>query len=376
MVNSFVGKFFKRRKEKKRAIKASIIVATILIVLFISFRIANVFILNTIFKNVISDFVKNPDHKVEYSAKFSFLKSKLYVNNIKIKVNTGSVDIENITLSKEEGFIIPSQIKVEVANVSTTSNRGNTYSLLVKGNKPEFFVFLQKHFFKKPTFGGVEIKAPLHIVFLHKLNDIGNIHFERMIFRQVGNQGYTDYSGSMLFHDGDFLPYVEMIDRPFKWDIKVLENTQEERYGIKKELVESIKQVKVEKGFIDLDFASFDAKGEIVFGNLLKTIDLNVNIKNYRELVNNMFNSIIKTRENNIEFFKKFHSLINNDIIPQLQGKNKNKKGENGKTNKEINNKKQTDKELFLKFLKTEDMSEMTINNINVEEITAKIAKL
>ena len=360
MTNYFVDMVFIKKKRVRTIIKTSFIAILVFVVLFIISKITSVILINSAVKSVFEKFGENPDNKVEYERKIDILGSKVIIKNMYISVNTGTIDMGEVVLSPKSGFIIPSSISVKPKGISTETATGRKYDIMEKNGKFEFIIKLNRHLTSMPTFGGIETRQPLEFVFVEKNTNIGEVKIEKLKLLINGNETYTDYKGNLIFHDGDFVPNVILLDRPFKWDIKLYEvKTKKAPKLYTQEDKEIVNNLTIQNATLDFDFSKVEVSGKSTYGTVLYSTDLNVDITNYNKFVDAVFNMIIQTREGNVSLFKKMHKTIKQNIIPLLRKNSENKK--------DI---------LSLKLKKSEDDGDVVVNGtMSMTDIVQKLAK-
>ena len=358
MTKYFVETFFLRRKKIKTAIKTSAIVIFAIFCIALISKISGLLIINSAVKEVIKQFTANEDNKIELKIEKSFLHSELRIKDMYISVNTGTIDIAEMVIKKKSGFIIPSIISITPKGILSSPNNGKKYDILPKGGQFELFVRMNRFLTKKPTFGGIKIEKPVELILLEKNNNIGNFNIDVLDLIVNDTVSYTDYKGSMVFHDGDFVPSVIILDKPFKWDIKLFEKKETRKsqlYGQENEIVNNLT---IERMNLDFDFSKVDISGKSIYGNQLYSTDIKTNITNDSKFIDAIFNMIMQTRDGDTKMFKKMHKIIKEEIVPTLR-----------------KNSDSTKQELKLNFKKIENDTDVNINNtMTMTEIVNKLA--
>ena len=359
MVKSFVQFFLKKKQHHQLYKKVAIISAVMIVACGIIMRFTNVLVLNAAVKHIKKEFEQNPSHSVSYKTKFDFIGSRLIIKDLNIKVNTGEVDTEEIKISKIKGFLFPSEINVITKNIISTGTDGRKYVTEVNGVQEGFFIKLNRELLKMPTFGGMYFKNQVKYTIKENGKNIGEVKFDKVNFTQGKYENKTIYKGSMVFHDGDLVPYVFLLDTPFSWDIKVNEKHYDEKWGLNNENTETITETDIEKAMFDLDFSKIDIKGKIKYSSQIITSDLDVNIDNERKLADNIFNMLLKTNNDNLGVYKKLHSFVVKKLLPKLKQQNK----------------ASTKTTMAVKISKTEDMPEVALNGVMIGDIANDIAR-
>ncbi len=326
MTNSFIGKVLGRKKRRRLAVKISFAAAAMALLLALCLHIANVFILNAIFEKTVEKFKDNPNHSISYTKKYDFLHSRLHIKDVKIMVNNGDVNIGDAYISKKSGFVLPSVISNELKDIEVQTLNGKKFNVVANKNI-RFDAFFNKHFFKRPDFGGMAIEEPLQANLVDESSiETGSVKVDNLDvrFNQDEKKQYFRSSGILIFNDGDASPMVLMANRPFKWDIDVREIFEEKKWGINKEKTETIYTTKIEKFVIDYTFAKTRMQGMVVRGAQLKQSDLLVEIENYNAMLENMFNMSAKEEQGNTDLLKKMYRVVRNDVVPMLKKKQSN----------------------------------------------------
>ena len=359
MTKSFIQNFFQKKQHNKLYKKVAIISIVAILVCGVILKFTNIFILNYAVNHVKEEFEKNPSHSVSYKTKFDFIGAKLIIKDLNIKVNTGEVDAEEIKISKVKGLLFPSEINIMTKNVSSTGADGRKYITEANGAQEGFFIRLNRKLFKMPTFGGMYFKNPVKYTIKENGKNIGEIKFDKVNFVQGEYENKTIYKGSMVFHDGDLVPYVFLLDVPFNWDIKVKEKHYDEKWGLDNENTETITETDIEKAIFDLDFSKIDIKGKMKYSSQIITSDLDVNIENEHKLADNIFNMVLKTNNDNLGVYKKLHGFVTKNLLPNLKKKNK----------------ASTKTTMAVKISKTEDMPEVALNGVMISDVANSIVK-
>ena len=326
MSNSFIGKVLGRKKRRKIAIKVTFIAVAIALFLTLCLHIANVFVLNVVFEKTVKKFKDNPNHSISYTTKYDFLRSRLHIKDARIMINNGDVNIGDVYISKKSGFVLPSVISNELKDIEVQTLNGKKFNV-VSNKNIKFDAFFNKHFFKKPEFGGLAIEEQLQANLVDESSiETGSLKVDdfNVRFDNVEKKQYFRSSGILIFNDGDASPVMLITNRPFKWDIDIREVFEEKKWGIKKENTETIYTTKIEKFVIDYTFAKTSMVGTIVRGSQLKSSDLLVEIENYNKLFEEIFNMSLKDEQGNTDLMKKMYRITKNDIIPMLKKKQSN----------------------------------------------------
>ena len=358
MAKYFVETFFLKRKKIRTAITTSIIVLVAMFCITLTSKISNLLILNSAVKEVIKNFTANEDNKVELKIEKSFLRSELKIKDMYVSVNTGTLDIAEMVIKKKSGFLIPSVISINPRGILSSPNNGKKYDIVSKNGHFEFLVKLNRFLTQKPTFGGVKIEKPIELLLFEKNNNIGNFNIDVLDFLVSDTGIYTNYKGSMVFRDGDFIPSVIVLDKPFKWDVKMFETKTIRKSKLYGRDNESVNNLTIEKMDLDFDFSKVSLSGKSIYGNQLYTTDIKATITNDGKFIDAIFNMIMQTREGDTKMLKKMHKTIKEEIIPIIR-----------------KNSSSTKKELKLYCKKTENDSDVLVNDvITMTDIVNKLA--
>ncbi len=360
MAKYFVDTFLLKKQRIKNIIKISIATIIAFFVLLIFSKITSLFILNSAVKETIEKFKSTENNQIELTIEKSFLKSELKIKDMHISVNTGEIDITELIIKKESGFIIPSLISLVPKGItSSPANSQKKYDIVNKGGEYKILIKLNRFLTKKPTFGGVKIEKPTNFVFLENNNNIGDFNLEILDIIVSDFGTYTNYKGNMVFHDGDFIPSVIVLDKPFKWEVKFFETKKTQKsklYSSKDE--EVVNNLNIEKMIFDFDFSKVEISGKSIYGNQLYSTDLKANITNDGKFIDAVFNMIMQSRDGDTKTFKQIHKILKNEIVPKLK-----------------KNSDSTKDTLDLTFKKLENDNDISINGvITMTELVNKLA--
>jgi len=353
MVNYLIDKILKKRKKHKLAIKISLISILVFIVLLLISYFVNVFILSYSANNVFEQMRENQGATITYDLKKDFLRSKIYLKNLKISIDSGDVLVDKIEMKKKSGIFIPSKININFNEIISTNKYGIEYKIIKKDNPKGMTIKLNKHIFKLPDFGGLEFNSKTKFVINEKNKDIGETEIDRFKYLTKNNTSSIDYKTTIVIHSGNLIKNSSMFDMPINFEAKVLSNAI-----IGKDNKKTV-QMKFNEFKIELDDIKILMKGETEFAESIKNINANILIKNDKKFIDRLFNYILQTKNDNLLTYKKMYEHTKKSLVPRLKKLNENS----------------TNEQLFLKVEKTEIMPEIVINGVGISEIVEDVAK-
>ena len=359
MTNSFVSLLFKKKQQHILLIKISAICVSIFVFLYLILHILNVFILNAFVNNIIEKIEAKPDTSVEYEVNLNFIKSNLTVEDVRIYMKSSDIKIEKIKIKKNSGILIPKTIAIKAEGIKIKTNAGFEYDIEQHGAEDGYILTLNRHFFSKPTFGGMKISSPVKYNISDTVSKIFEFNIDIFDYIHNGDKGITEYKGNMIIHRDILDLSLIQIDRPFKWDLKFMEIKTKGPTGLKGTDITDINNVKIEKCIFDFNYAQINAKGTLSYSQQLRDINVDLLLENHQKFLDAIFNKLLKDNHNNLQI-KNLYLALKNTILPLLQKKNKDVKK----------------KDLLLKLYKTESMPEMIINDYGVSEIAKKISAI
>ena len=355
----FVSSFFRKRNRNKKIIKISFITLISCVLLFIIIKVINFFALSYIIKLSLKNFNADSKYNITYEKKYKILQSKMLIKNLQIDTNTGSILVDNLSLKKTSGFILPSKIRVVYGDIVEKNNNLITeYTIKPENGHMELDILLEKHFFKKPTFAGVKIPDMNRIeIIKDKESRVALIDIEDCVFELKNNKSiiFIKQKGSITSWLEDDNLYIIKNGEPFKWNIEMAEVIKKEKWGINNENLEDVFYTEIKKMIFDYGYAIIDIHGKNVRDKQLRTSNMAVSIKNYSELIENTFNLLLQNSKLDVKIIKPVYTSLKNEIIPMLK-----------KTSE--NSSKDT---LYIKILKEED-GVANINGISFEDISNK----
>ena len=359
MTISFIGKILQKKQQRKTRLKIAIIALLVSMLLWCILHIANVFILKYAVINVLSDLSQN-NIKSKYQLSSNIFTGKIKINNLKFNMQSGSTGCDQVVVKQTAGILTPSEINIKIINLWTTAMQNNKiYQIKQEGNEKGFFVKINGGIIKKPSFAGIRISSPAIFTMTDQDNQMGQIRIDKFATLLDGDKKETQYKGSMIFYDKAFIPYVFLLDTPFKWDINLKEFKEQNYIGLNKTNKVEITNVKIEKFFMDFDFSKMSVVGTLNYAQKLNNIDIEVNIENDDKFIDNMFNLAITSNGDGTQQIKKFRNAIQK-IIPDLKK----------------NNQKSNEKNLRLFIKKTDIMPDYIINDISFTELAIKVGNL
>ena len=361
MFDSSVDKAVLNKSRNKFLVKAIIIFFAVFLLLFVSIKIGTLIMISKYFENIKKNTINNDKQRVEYNSRIDWLNSSVVLSNVAITLFPGTIDIDEVIVSKNSGFIFPSSLKLSIKGIDTTTQQGKQYFITnSNGEYTDFYVSLNRPFFKLPIYGGFYTDKKNVFKMSEENREIGKLILNKTTIKQMyDGKSNVDYSGEVVFHDGDFVPSLILVDKPFKWNLKFTE------YKVKKlsngsSSDEFTNYLNAEKIILDFDFASLKMNGNLSYDGQLRTSDFRVEIQNYKQFISSILNMVIQTNEDNIGTFKKMYAVISNDVVPLLK---KNSKESNGN-------------KLVLDVKKPTDESDTMINGVNVFDIALKLSKI
>ena len=363
MFSSFTGKFFAKQKRKKFIIRVSIISASVLLVLFISLRVASVIVLKKIAVETFNRFgAIQPASSTSYDISYSFTKSKITIKNVKITIKTGDTFIDKIEMKKISGLVVPSKIEITLDGVKS-GDGFKMYNFKLKEGDGKIIVRLNKYLFKKPKYGGLQIEKPTKISIIEEGNEIGMLQSDFIDI--IDNTNYNGEGtmmhkakGSVIFHKIPFIKFLSLAGQPFSWDIDLRQKTLLKKWGINNSQTTKYIESQINRFIIDHSFAKVSVNGNLSMSNQLDTIEAQVIIENYSKLVKEAFNLMMAVRPEKNDMHTSIYKKLSNQILPYLKAQNP----------------KSTRNDLFVDLHKTAEMSSLEVNGVDINKIAAKFA--
>lgn len=356
MTTTFVSNFFKKKKQRVIRIKILLISTFIFALIATLIHIANVFVLKVSVKDVLEELNENGT-QIKYDISSNIFNGKIVVKNVIFQNKGGNVRCNNIIIRKTAGIFTPSEVNIVFKDLSMYIARNSKdYRIEQHGNKDGLYIMLGGGFFKKPSFNGIKNLSSAVYVLMNGDKIAGEVKIDNFEIAIENDKKETKYKGSMIFHDTVFSPYVFLLDLPFSWDINLQEYKTHEYIGFNKSKATELNNVKINKFYMNFDFAKLSAVGKLNYGSKLNNIDLEINIDNDDKLINNIFNIVLRDKNDTTLNIKKFYSSIKK-IIPILKK----------------NSEKSTKNHLQLLIKKNDIMPDYTINGIGLVEITTKM---
>ena len=311
MFNSTVEKIVSNKNRNKFLIKISLVFFVILLLSWIAIRIMTLVIINKYFENIKKNSANNEKQRIEYNSRIDWLKSRIVLSNIAITLFPGTIDIDEILVSKNSGFIFPSSLKVSIKGIDTTTQQGKQYFIVNNdGEYTDFYVSLKTPLFKIPTYKGFYTLKNNIFKMSEENKEIGKLTLNKTTIQQMyDGKSNVNYSGEVIFHDGDFIPSLVLIDRPFKWNFQFTEHSVK-KFKSDSSSDEYINYLDAKNILLDFDFASAKMKGNLSYDNQLRTADFKIEIKNDKQLFSSILNMVIQTNEDNIGTFKKLYKTV------------------------------------------------------------------
>lgn len=363
MFSSFTGKFFAKQKRKKFIIRVSIISASVLFVLFISLRIASVIVLKKIAVETFNRFgAIQPASSTSYDISYSFINSKIIVKNMKISIKTGDTFFDKIELSNLKGLVVPSEILVEISGVKS-GGEGKMYNFKLKEGDGKIVVRLNKYLFKKPKYGGLKIEKPTKILIMEDDKEVGVLQSDfTNIVDETNDNGeglkIHQAKGSVVFHKVPFIKFLSLAGKPFSWDIDLKQNNMLKKWGINKNNTTKYSEIDFNKCVIDHSFAKLSIVGKMTINGQLETADVDIVIDNYKKLLKEAFNLMMSVRPEKNDIHTSIYKKLSNQILPYLKAQSP----------------KSTNTNLVINLHKTENMSILEVNGVDINKIVSKFS--
>ena len=357
---SFTKFLLKKKKKKKIKFISFLIIIFIFVLICIVAHVTNVFILKSATKDVLDDFRKN-NVKVDYQIHSNLFTGDVVVKKLNFQIQDGNASVGFVNIKKTSGFFVPSEINVKIKDMTTTIARSDkNYIISQTGNEDGFYVKFNWGFFKKPYLSGMKNSSPAKYSIMDNEKVVGKINIDDFVVVINGDKKETKYKGSMMFHDTIFLPYVFLLDIPLSWDIHLQEFKTQDYIGLNKDSLVDLTNVKINKFFMDFDFAKLFAVGDLNYiPTRLNNINLKIDIDNDKKLIDNIFNVALRNKSDSMRQLKNFHNSIKK-IIPILKKNNENS----------------TNNHLQLIIKKTNIMPDYTINDIGLVELMSSVSEL
>ena len=345
-------------KIKRKQLYVGLVVFSAFVFLSAIIHVVNVIMLKKSVANVFESL--NNYGIVRYKLSSNVIVGNVFVEDFEIQSPNGSQGCDLITIKKTGGIFGISEVNLKLDGVKSTFEKNKKKYLLKQyGNEDGFYINLGGFFFQKPTFNGIRMSSPLKIAVLDEDKESGEIRIDDFAVAIKNNRKESKYIGSMIFHDTEFLPYVFLLDTPFKWDVRMQTVMKKEQIndGKKKRSID-VNELKVNKFIMDFGFSKVSASGKIDYASQIRNLDLNVNIENDAKFIDNMFNMVLRDNSSLKQQVREIRSSVKK-IINQLKK----------------NSDKSTENVLDLQIKKTEIMPDYIINDIGLNEIIEKLSK-
>ena len=355
---SFVSNIVVKKQKFHKALKLSILSIFITATLLLIFKIVNLVVLNVLISNTTKMFSQqNSRNKIEFKKNINFLKSNITLNDIKIYVPNGNVEIEKMILNVKHSFILPSTISIKLDKLSTEAIGGKKYTITPNQDFVYLDVFINNHFFKKNNFGGIQILKPTYLNINNDKEKNGHIKIDTLKIIKNDELDYLlmEQKGSLLLNNIDLIPTLMVVDRPFSWDIQLIEKTNISKNSKFDDTEKETYFLDIKKMVIDYGFSKVSISGTNTRDNKLQTADMTVIVDNDNKLLDAFFNLATQAKSNSNDVFtiKKMYLKLKNTVIPLLKQNSNN-------TNKQqlvLAIKKQQDKELSLNGILASDIA-------------------
>ena len=358
MTSTFVSNFFKKKKQRIMRIKILLISTFIFAFIVTLIHITNVFVLKLSVRDVLEELNKNGT-QIRYNISSNIFSGKIVVKNVIFQNESGNVRCNNIIIRKTAGIFTPSEVNIVFEDLSMyIARNAKDYRIEQHGNKDGLYIMLGDGFFKKPSFNGIKNLSSAVYVLMNGNKVAGEVKIDNFEVAIENDKKETRYKGSMIFYDTVFSHYVFLLDLPFSWDINVQEYKTHEYIGFDKSKTVELNNVKINKFYMNFDFAKLSAVGKLNYASKLNNIDLEINIDNDDKLINNIFNVVLRDKTDATSNIKKFYSSVKK-IVPILKK----------------NSEKSTKNHLQLLIKKNDIMPDYMINGIGLIELTTKMLK-
>lgn len=356
MTATFVSNFFKKKKQRIIRIKVLLISTFIFVFITALIHVTNIFVLKSSVRDVLEE-LNEGGTQIKYNISSNIFSGKIVVKNVFFQNKGGNVKCNNIIVRKTAGIFIPSEINIVFNDLSMyIARNAKNYKIEQHGNKDGLYVMLGGGFLKKPSFNGIRNLSSAVYVLMNNNKVAGEVKIDNFEVAIKNGRKETKYKGSMIFYDTVFLPYVFLLDLPFSWDIHMQEYKTQEYIGFDKSKTTELNNIKINKFYMNFDFAKLSAVGKLNYTSRLNNIDLEINIDNDDKLINNIFNIVLRDKNDATSHIKKFYFSVKK-IIPILKK----------------NSEKSTKNHLQLLIKKNDIMPDYTINGIGLVEITTKM---
>ena len=343
---------------RKKQILIAVIIVFVFVIVSIAIHVANVLILKKSVKEVLDNF-KNYG-EVHYAIDSNIVTGKIFAKNIEIISQNGSHKCDMIVVKKTSGIIVPSAVELKIHDIQTTmlNNEQKIYTLSQQEDNNSFYIGLKGSLFKQPEFNKFSLPSPVNLSILDGDKEVGNIKINDLAIAVRDGRKEMKYRGSMIFNSKDFEPYVFSLNVPFKWDLHIYEMTKQEQNYLDTSKTTNINIVNVDKFYMDFGETEISAKGKISYSYKPKNINLEINIKNDKKLLNHFFNILAKQNTTSQQQIQQTYSIIKKMI--RLLKKN---------------DEKSTKHDLHLTIQKTDIMPDYVVNNISLTDLRSKIIK-
>ncbi len=343
------------------------VIITTVVVVFAYFsidHIVNIFVLNQFAKKTTKYMESRQNNTIEYKKEINFLRSKISITDLHIATENATTVIDKIELKKNSGFIIPSKISAFIKNIKTIAN-GKEYSFVYtdyktghKNDDADIELILKVNVFSKQKFGGVKMLRSIDAKIIEDDKSIGSFQVDNFDLSFNDNANSICYSGAIVSNNADIVPYLIKANNTFKWNVKISDNKQFKEIDMQNE-TDITNNMQIEKLNLNFGFAEVDAKGKISYDNEIKNADIQIAIKNDKDLLNAVFKMIQKTRGDK-KIFKQMHKVMATEIVPLLR---------EGNTSS-------TQNDLILDIKKIDLIPEIIVNGIGATELTNRLISL
>lgn len=355
---SFVSNIVVKKQKHYKILKLSALSMFIIAILLLIFKIVNLIVLNILINNTAKMFTKqNNRNKIEFKKNINFLHSNVALKDIKIYVPNGNVEIEKMILNVKHSFIFPSTISIKLDKLSTEAIGGKKYSITPNQDFIYLDVYINNHLFKRNNFGGLQILKPTYLTINNDKGKNGHIKIDalKVIKNDELNYLLMEQKGSLLLNNINLIPTLIVVDRPFSWDIQLIEKTNISKNSKFDKTEKETYFLDIKKMIIDYGFSKVSVTGTSTRDDRLQTSDMNVVVDNDGKLLDVFFNiaTQAKSNSNDILEIKNMYLKLKNTVIPLLKQNSNN-------TNKKqlvLTIKKQRDKELSLNGILASDIA-------------------
>ena len=345
-------------RARKKQILIAVIIVFVFVVVSIAIHVANVLILKKSVKKILDNFKYYGE--VHYAIDSNIVTGKIFAKNIEIISQNGSYKCDMIMVKKTSGIIVPSEVELKIYDIQTTMlNNEKIYTLSQQGDNNSFYIGLKGGLFKQPEFNKFLLSSPVNLSILDEDKEVGNIKINDLAVAIMDGRKEMKYRGSMMFNSKDFEPYVFSLNVPFKWDLHIYEMTKQEQSFLDTSKTTNVNIVNIDKFFMDFGETEISAKGKISYLYKPKNINLEINIKNDKALLDHFFNILTKQNTLSQQQMRLTRFMIKKMI--RLLKKN---------------DEKSTKHDLHLTVQKTDIMPDYVVNDISFADLRNKIIKL